>query len=74
MMMRDLVEPLRDFLYTSFFKGVTIDYSEFTDTAKVAKESSELSIRRHRSTGKTAQSQDPTQTDECQVVVSVIEP
>ena len=43
-----MVETLRDFLYTSFFKGVTMDYSEFTDTQAAANESHELSVRRGR--------------------------
>merc|ERR1712224_273175 len=43
-----MVETLRDFLYTAFFKGITMDYSEFIDTQAAAHESQELTIRRQR--------------------------
>ena len=41
-----IVGDLQDFMYTSFFRGITLDYSEFTNTIAVVKESSELSRRR----------------------------
>ena len=28
----EMVDELQDFLYTSFFQGITLDYSEFTMT------------------------------------------
>ena len=42
----EMVEELQDFMYTSFFRGVTLDYSEFTNTFAVVKESEELARRR----------------------------
>ena len=42
----EMVEELQDFMYTSFFRGVTLDYSEFTNTIAVVKESDELARRR----------------------------
>ena len=68
-----MVEPLRDFLYTSFFKGITMDYSEFTDTAKAAQESAELTIRRNRQASKS-RFVDPAKANEDRTVVSVLEP
>ena len=47
------VDELQDFMYTSFFRGVTLDYSEFTHTIAVAKESDELLRRRHAEDGRT---------------------
>ena len=41
------VDELQAFVYTSFFRGVTLDYLEFTHTISVAKESDELSRRRY---------------------------
>jgi hypothetical protein len=43
----ELIEELTDLLYTSFFKGVTMDYSEFTATLAVVEQSDELA--RHSS-------------------------
>ena len=42
----EMVEELQDFMYTSFFRGVTLDYSEFTNTLAVVKGSDELARRR----------------------------
>ena len=42
------VEELRDYLYTSFFHGVTADYSEFSDTFEAIEASQELGLRRSR--------------------------
>ena len=42
----EMVEELQDFMYTSFFRGVTLDYSEFTNTLAVVKDSDELARRR----------------------------
>ena len=42
------VDELQDFLYTCFFKGITMDYSEFVNTKKTAMSSSELTLRRNR--------------------------
>ena len=41
-----MIEELQDFMYTSFFEGVTLDYAEFTKTVAVANESDELGRRR----------------------------
>ena len=43
---QEMVEELQDFMYTSFFRGVTLDYSEFTNTLAVVKGSDELARRR----------------------------
>lgn len=43
------VEELRDLIYAIFFRGVALDYSEFTKTRAVAKESDELNRRKHTS-------------------------
>ena len=45
----EMVDELQDFMYTSFFRGVTLDYSEFTNTLAVVKGSDELNRRRERS-------------------------
>jgi len=42
----EMVEELTDFMYTSFFRGITLDYSEFENTLAVVKESDELTRRR----------------------------
>ena len=42
----EMVDELQDFMYTSFFRGVTLDYSEFTNTLAVVKDSDELARRR----------------------------
>ena len=42
----EMVDELQDFMYTSFFRGVTLDYSEFTNTLAVIKDSDELARRR----------------------------
>ena len=42
----EVVDELQDFMYTSFFRGVTLDYSEFTNTLAVVKDSDELARRR----------------------------
>lgn len=42
------VEDLTDFLYTSFFKGLTMEFSEFVHTKGVAETPSELLARRKR--------------------------
>ena len=42
----EMVDELQDFMYTSFFRGITLDYSEFTSTIAVVKESDELARRR----------------------------
>ena len=42
----EMVGELQDFMYTSFFRGVTLDYSEFTNTLAVVKGSDELARRR----------------------------
>ena len=42
----ETVDELQDFMYTNFFRGVTLDYSEFTSTLAVVKQSDELSRRR----------------------------
>ena len=42
----EMVDELQDFMYTNFFRGVTLDYSEFTSTVAVVKQSDELSRRR----------------------------
>ena len=42
----EMVEELQDFIYTSFFHGATLDYSEFTNTLAVVKGSDELARRR----------------------------
>ena len=42
----EMVDELQDFMYTSFFRGVTLDYSEFTNTLAVVKDSDELTRRR----------------------------
>ena len=46
----EMVEELQDFMYTSFFRGVTLDYSEFTNTLAVVQGSDELARRRARNT------------------------
>ena len=43
----DMVEGLQDLMYAGFFRGVTLDYSEFTNTLAVVTESDEL-VRRVR--------------------------
>ena len=40
------MDELQDFMYTSFFRGITLDYSEFTNTIAVVNESDELARRR----------------------------
>ena len=45
----EAVEELRDLMYANFFRGVTLDYSEFTKTRAVAKESDELNRRKRNS-------------------------
>ena len=42
----DQVAELQDLMYTSFFHGVTGQYSEFSDTLVVVEKSEELSRRR----------------------------
>ena len=42
----EAVEELRDLMYANFFRGVTLDYSEFTKTRAVVNESDELGRRR----------------------------
>ena len=43
-----MLEHLQDFLYTSFFKGVTLDYSEFQQCVIASAESAELVTRKSR--------------------------
>ena len=43
-----MIEGLRDYMYTSFFSGITMDYSEFTDTKEALSASSQLAIRMQR--------------------------
>ena len=38
-------DELMDFMYTSFFKGITMDFSEFVNTKATADNSEELRIR-----------------------------
>merc|ERR1711865_1203214 len=49
------IGELQDFMYTSFFKGVTMDFSEFVNTKATADTSEELRARRDR---KARRSQD----------------
>ena len=42
------IDELQDFMYTSFFKGVTMDFSEFVNTKATADTSEELRSRRDR--------------------------
>ena len=42
------VGDLQDFLYTSFFKGVTMNFSEFINTKAIASTSEELTSRQDR--------------------------
>ena len=42
------IDDLTDFMYTSFFKGVTMDFSEFVNTKATADTSEELRSRRDR--------------------------
>ena len=42
------IDELTDFLYTSFFKGVTMNFSEFVNTKAIANTSEELTVRRNR--------------------------
>ena len=44
----DMVEELRDFLYTNFFRGITMDFSEFDGTFEAIQDSTELEERRNR--------------------------
>ena len=44
------IDELQDFLYTSFFKGVTIDFSEFDNTRRAMQDSRELTTRKERVT------------------------
>ena len=39
------IDELQDFMYTSFFKGVTMDFSEFVNTKATAENSEELRAR-----------------------------
>ena len=42
-------DELQDFMYTSFFRGITMDFSEFVNTKATAKNSEELRARTDRS-------------------------
>ena len=42
----EMIEEVKDLMYTNFFRGVTLDYSEFTKTVAVVKDSDELGRRR----------------------------
>ena len=44
----DRVDELQDFMYTSFFRGITMDFSEFINTKATAENSEELRARSHR--------------------------
>ena len=42
------IDELQDFMYTSFFKGITMDFSEFVNTKATAENSKELRARTDR--------------------------
>ena len=42
----EAIEELTSFMYTNFFRGVTLDYSEFKNTLAVVNDSDELARRR----------------------------
>ena len=44
----DMVEELRDFMYTNFFKGITLDFSEFEGTFEAVEHSEQLGERQRR--------------------------
>ena len=44
----DRVDEIQDFLYTSFFRGVTVDFSEFENTKSTMESSEELKSRKIR--------------------------
>ena len=48
----EAVEELRDLMYAKFFRGVTLDYSEFTKTRAVVNESDELTLRLKRTSNR----------------------
>ena len=47
----EAVEELKDLMYAHFFRGVTLDYSEFARTRAVVNESDELTQSRKRLAG-----------------------
>jgi hypothetical protein len=49
------VDELQDFMYTAFFKGVTMDFSEFVNTKATAETSEELRWRRDRHLARKAE-------------------
>jgi len=58
------IDDLTDFMYTSFFKGVTMDFSEFVNTKATADTSEELRSRRDRHLArKTGESRSASSAD-----------